>query len=340
LAPFSVDKGAVKYIIGFILLFSVFASAQAPTFVPTATTFPAPAQSTQMDIYMRQMYPQYITPQQQLQMATVSPQDRLRLMQTVNMGSNNYAMQFVPQSGPYMGQTMWASQSAQSPLFNFFSAMGAMTKSPERAERMQAREPVKVYVSPDPEERATPARSAVETMNTATDKLQAIKKPKTAECLDCITDPLPTLTAGPISGKGTIKTSAAGQMKEDLNADIKCSYGGDVISGIRLSFAATLEAKIVHNKVVSFKYVATEGHKRCVIDLAHFPQKKIGNTTNVVLEHANKTTFVSMYPNNKSPDRKNPSVQFGINFYHKVCPQMSEKWFMQIEADPKTGTCR
>lgn len=331
----------MKYILTLVLFLSVYVTAQVPTFIPTATPLPAQAQPTQMDIYMRQTYPQYLTPQQQqLQMATISPQDRLRLMQTVNMGNNQYAMQFVPQSGPHMGQTMWASQSAQNPLFNFFTAMGTMTKFPDRAERMEAREPISAYVSPDPEERSTPERSAVETMNTATNKLQTIKKPKTAECLDCITDPLPTLTAGPIKGTGTIKTSATGAIKEDLNADIKCSYTGDVISGIRLSFAATVEAKIVNNKVVSFKYVATEGNKRCEINLANFPQKKIGNTTNVILEHANKNTFVSIYPNNKSPDRKNPSVQFGINFYSKVCPQMSDKWFMQIEADPKTGTCR
>lgn len=333
MAPLFVDNEAVKYILGYVLLFSFYAQAQAPTFVPT--------QPTPMDIYMRQMYPQYITPQQQqLQMATISPQDRLRLMQTVNMGNNNYAVQFVPQSGPHMGQTMWANQSAQSPLFNFFTALGAMTKFPERADRIEAREPIRAYVSPDPEERTTPARSAVETMNTATNKLKTIKNPKPADCLDCITDPLPTAKAGPIKGTGTIKTSAVGGIKEDLNAEIKCSYTGDVISGIRLSFAATVEAKIVNNKVISFKYVATEGSKRCEINLANFPQKKVGNTTNVVLEHANKNTFVSIYPNNKSPDRTNPSVQIGINFYSKVCPHMSDKWFMQIEADPKTGTCR
>lgn len=330
---FLVDTEAVKYTLGLVLLFSIYATAQVTAAVPAAS-------SPQLDIYMRQMYPQNLTPQQQLQMATISPQDRLRLLQTVNMGNNQYAMQFVPQSGPNMGQTMWASQSMQSPLFNFFTAMGAATKFPDRAERMEAREPIRAFRSPDPEERVAPARSAVDAMNAATNKLQAIKKPKTAECLDCITDPLPTLKAGPVSGKGTIKTSATGQMKEDMSADIKCNYTGDIISGIRLTFAATLEAKIVHNKVVSFKYVATEGNKRCVIDLANFPQKKIGNTTNVVLEHANKNTFVSIYPNNKSPDRKNPSVQFGISFYNKVCPQMSQKWFMQIEADPKTGTCR
>lgn len=327
LVPLFVDTEGVKIILGFLLLLT-YANAQVP------------AQPSQLDIYMRQMYPQNLTPQQQLQMATISPQDRLRLLQTVNMGNNQYAIQFVPQSGPHMGQTMWASQSAQNPLFNFFTAMGTMTKFPDRAERMEARAPITAYRSPDPEEYTPPARSALDTMNAATDKLKAIKNPKPTECLDCITDPLPTLTAGPISGKGNIKTSATGQMKEDLNADIKCSYFGDVISGIRLTFAATLEAKIVNNKVVAFKYVATEGNKRCVIDLANFPQKKIGNTTNVVLEHANKTTFVSMYPNNKSPDRKNPSVHFGISFYSRLCPQMSEKWFMQIEADPKTGTCR
>ncbi len=323
----------MKIILGLVLFFAVYAAAQVPTAVPAA---PSP----QLDIYMRQMYPQNLTPQQQLQMATISPQDRLRLLQTVNMGNNQYAMQFVPQTGPNMGQTMWASQSMQSPLFNFFTAMGAATKFPDRAERMEAREPITAFRSPDPEEHVAPARSAVDAMNAATNKLQAIKKPKTAECLDCITDPLPTLKAGPISGKGTIKTSATGQMKEDLNADIKCSYSGDVIDGIRLSFAATLEAKIVNNKVVSFKYVAIEGNKRCVADLANYPQKQIGKTTNVILQHPNQKTFVAIYPNNKSPDRKNPSVQFGLNFFHDACPQMSQKWFMQIEADPKTGTCR
>lgn len=329
----------MKIILGLALFFAVYATAQVPTFTPTVATVPV-APSPQLDIYMRQMYPQNLTPQQQLQMATISPQDRLRLLQTVNMGNQSYAMQFVPQSGPNMGQTMWASQSMQNPLFNFFTEMGTATKFPDRAERMEAREPVTAYRSPDPEERTPPARSAVDTMNAATDKLKAIKNPKPTECLDCITDPLPTLTAGPISGKGTIKTSATGQMKEDLNADIKCSYSGDVIDGIRLSFAATVEVKIEHNKVQSFKYVATEGGKRCVVDLASFRQKQIGKTTNVILEHSNKKSFVAIYPNNKSPDRKNPSVQIGVNFFHEVCPQMSEKWFMQIEADPKTGTCR
>lgn len=299
--------------------------------------------SPQMDLYMRQMYAQQLAQQQQqqLQMATISPQDRLKLLQSVNMGNNQYALQFVPQSGPNMGQTMWSSQNTQSPLFNFFTAMGAMTKFPDRAERMEAREPVQAYRSPDPEERREPSREALETMNTATNKLRDMKTPnKPAECLDCITDPNPTLTAPAISGKGTIKTSASGQIKEDLNADIKCSYSGDVIDGIRLTFAATIEAKIEHNKVVSFKYTATEGKKSCVVDLAAYPQKKIGNTTNIILEHSNKKTFVAIYPNNKSPDRKNPSVQFGVSNFNDVCPQMNQKLFMQIEADPKTGTCR
>lgn len=321
----SVDRVAVKYTLGLVLFFSFYATAQV---------------SPQLDLYMRQMYAQNLTPPQQLQMATISPQDRLRLMQAVNMGNQQYAMQFVPQSGPYMGQTMWASQNMQNPLFNFFTAMGTMTRSPDRAERMEARESITAYRSPDPEERVPPERVAVDTMNTATNRLQAIKNPRTADCLDCITDTAPILTAGPISGKGTIKTSATGQMKEDLNADIKCSYGGDITDGIRLTFAATVETKIEHNKVVSFKYVATEGSKRCIVDLANYPQKKIGNTTNIILQHANQKSFVSIYPNNKSPDRKNPSVQIGMNFFSEVCPQMNEKLFMQIEADPKTGTCR
>ena len=301
--------------------------------------------SPQLDLYMKQMYAQQLAQQQQqqlqLQTATISPQDRLRILQSVNMGNNQYAMQFVPQSGPDMGQTMWSSTSTQNPLFNFFTAMGTMTKFPDRAERMEAREPIKAYRSPDPDERKEPSREALETMNTATNKLRDIKNPnKPAECFDCITDPNPTLTAAAISGNGTIKTSATGQIKEDLNADIKCSYGGEVIDGLRLSFAATVEAKIEHNKVVSFKYTATEGKKSCVVDLAAYPQKKIGNTTNIILEHANKKTFVAIYPNNKSPNRKNPSVQFGVSNFHEVCPQMNQKYFMQIEADPKTGTCR
>lgn len=314
-----------------LLFISIAATAQVP----------APAQpSPQLDLYMRQMYAQNLA-QQQLQTATINPADRLKLLQTINMGHQQYAMQFVPQSGPNMGQTMWASQNMQSPLFNFFSAMGAMTKFPDRAERMEAREPVTVFRSPDQEERQEPARTALDTMNAATTKLQNAKNPnKPTECLECITDPLPTLTAGPISGNGTIKTSASGQMKEDLNADIKCSYGGDITDGIRLTFAATVEVKIVHNKVTSFKYVATEGKKSCVVDLANYPQKQIGNTTNVILRHANQKSFVAIYPNNKSPDRKNPSVSIGVSFFHDVCPQMNEKLFMQIEADPKTGTCR
>lgn len=306
--------------------------------------------SPELDLYMRQMYAQQLAQQQmiqkqqmqiQLQTATISPQDRLRLLQTVNMGNQQYAMQFVPQSGPYMGQTMWASQSQQSPLFNFFSSLGTMTKFPDRAERMQAREPVTVYQSPDPEERRPPSREALQTMTTATEKLSTIKNPnKPAECLECMTDPKPTLTAATISGKGTIKTSATGQIKEDLNADIKCSYGGEVIDGLRLSFAATVEAKIVNNKVISFKYTATEGKKSCVVDLAAFPQKQVGNTTNISLQNANNKTYVAIYPNNKSPDRKNPSVKFTVNNFHEICPQMNRKHYMQIEADPKTGTCR
>ncbi|MES2801064.1 MAG: hypothetical protein V4654_01105 [Bdellovibrionota bacterium] len=324
----------MKYIFGFVLFISIAATAQVP----------APVQPTpQLDIYLRQMYAQNLAQQQQqqLQTATINPGDRLRVLQTINMGNQQYVVQFVPQSGPNMGQTMWASQNMQSPLFNFFNAMGTTTKFPDRAKRMEAREPITAFRSPAPEERAEPARSAIDTMNAATEKLNDIKNPqKIADCLECITDPVPTLTAGPISGKGTIKTSASGQMKEDLNADIKCSYGGEVAGGIRVTFAATVEVKITNNKVTSFKYVATDGKKSCVVDLANYPQKKIGNTTNVILEHANKKTFVAIYPKNSSPDRKNPSVSIGVSFYPDVCPQMNEKYFMQIEADPKTGTCR
>ncbi|AZZ37173.1 hypothetical protein CIK05_10360 [Bdellovibrio sp. qaytius] len=322
----------MKNIISLILLISVKAFSQAQ---------PSP----QLDLYMRQMYAQQLAQQQQqqLQTATINPADRLRILQAVNMGNQQYAMQFVPQSGPNMGQTMWSSYNAnaQNPLFNFFSAMNTMTKFPDRAERMEAREPIQAFRSPDPEERREPSREALNTMNQATSKLNDIKNPqKVAECLECKTEAQPTLLAGAVSGKGTIKTSASGQMKEDLNADIKCSFGGDVTDGIRLTFAATLEAKIEHNKVVSFKYATQDGKKSCVVDLASYPQKQIGNTSNVILQHPNQKTFVAIYPNNKSPDRKNPSVSIGVSNFQDVCPQMNQKLFMQIEADPKTGTCR
>lgn len=326
----------MKYIIYLSLFISVYATVQT-----AVATTPPIQPSPQLDLYMRQMYAQNLARQQQLQTATINPADRLRIMQAVNMGNNQYAMQVMPQSGPNMGQAMWTSYNPQSSLMNFFTAMGTMTKFPDRAERMEVREPITAYRSPDPEESRPPARAAVDSMNAATNRLQAIKNPQPSTgCLDCITDPLPTLTAGAIAGKGTIRTSATGQIKEDLNADIKCSYGGDVTDGIRLTFAQTVEVKIEHNKVKSFKYVATEGNKRCVVELANYPQKQIGNTTNIILQHANQKSFVSIYPNNKSPDRKNPSVQIGVNFFHEVCPQMNEKLFMQIEADPKTGTCR
>ncbi len=324
------DTETVRNLICLIVLISVKAFSQVQ---------PNP----QLDIYMRQMYAQELARQQQLQTATISPQDRLRMLQAVNMGNQQYAVQFVPQSGPNMGQTMWGSYNpnATNPLFNFFNAMGAMTKFPDKADRMEARESFLAYRSPDPEERTEPAREALASMNAATNKLKDMKNPnKPVECHECITDPQPTLTAGPTSGKGTIKTSASGQIKEDLNADIKCSYAGEVIDGIRLTFKATLEAKIEHNKVISFKYTAEDGKKSCVFDLAKYPQKKIGNTTNVSLQHPNGKTFIAIYPNNKSPDRKNPSVSFGINNFHEVCPQMNQRLFMQIEADPKTGTCR
>lgn len=324
----------MRSIAGLILFLSILAGAQTPVATPILQS------QAQMDMMMRQMYPQYLTPQQQLQLAQVPPAQRLQVLQAIHMGNNQYAMQFTPQSGPMMGQTMWAMNNAQSPLFNFFSSLGSMTKSPERAEYMEAREPVTAYRSPDPSENREPSRAAVETMNQAATKLNDMKNPqKATACLDCITDPQPTLTAGPISGVGTIKTSATGQRKEDLNADIKCSFGGDIIDGIRLTFKATLELKIEHNKVLAFKYITYDGKKSCTVDLANFPQRQIGQTTNVGLNHKNGKTYVSIYPNNKT-DRKNPAVSVGVNGFQDLCPQMNPKLFMQIEADPKTGTCR
>lgn len=331
----NVDRFNVRFIASFILFFSAFAVAQTP--VATTMTL---QQQAQMDMMMRQMYPQYLTPQQQLQLAQVPPGQRLQVLQAINMGNNQYAMQFTPQSGPQMGQSMWAMNNTQSPLFNFFSSLGSITKSMDRVEYMEAREPVTAYRSPDPSENREPSQAALDTMNQATSKLKDMKNPqKATECLDCITDPLPTLTAGPISGVGTVKTSAVGGRKEDLNADVKCSFGGEVIDGIRLTFKQTLEMKIEHNKVISFKLVAQDGKKTCVIDLANFPQKQIGNTTNVGLNHKNGKTYVAIYPNNKT-DRKNPAVSVGVNNFQDLCPQMNPKLFMQIEADPKTGTCR
>lgn len=305
--------------------------AQAP-----ATTM---TQSQLMEIQMRQMYPQYLTPQQQMQLAQIPPAQRLQILQSYNMGNNQY-VQFTPQSGPMMGQTMWAMNNTQTPLFNFFTAMGAMTRSLGQASFMEAREPVTAYRSPDPEESRPPERSALDTMNQATAKLKDMKNPnKATACLDCITDPEPGLKAGPISGVGTIKTSAVGGKKEDLNADIKCSFGGDVVDGIRLTFKAELELKIEHNKVLAFKYIAYDGKKSCTVDLATFPQRKVGNTTNVALNHSNGKTYAAIYPSNKT-DPKNPPVHVGVNNFQDLCPQMNPKLFMQIEADPKTGTCR
>lgn len=323
----------MRSIASLILFLSTFAVAQTPVTAPTVQS------QAQMDMMMRQMYPQYLTPQQQLQLAQVPQGQRLQVLQAINMGNNQYAMQFSPQSGPMMGQTMWAMNNAQSPLFNFFSSLGSMTKSPERAEYMEAREPVSAYHSPDPSENRESSRAALDTMNQATTKLKDMKNPqKATECLDCITDPQPTLTAGPMSGVGTIKTSAVGGRKEDLNADIKCSFGGNVVDGIRLTFKATLELKIEHNKVLAFKYITHDGKKTCTVDLATFPQRQIGNTTNVGLNHKNGKTYVAIYPNNKT-DHKNPAVSVGVNNFKDLCPQMNPKLFMQIEADPKTGTC-
>lgn len=294
-----------------------------------------------MDAFMRQQYTGYITPQEQLQLAQVPPAQRLQVLQAIRMNNNQYAMQFVPQSGPNMGQTMWAMNDMRSPLFNFFSSLGSMTKSPDRAEYMEAREPVTAYRSPDASENREPSRAAVDTMNQTTAKLRDMKdSQRTTECLNCITDPNPQFTASAISGKGTIKTSANGQIREDINADIKCSYGGDVTDGIRLTFAADLEVKVEHNKVTHLKYILKDGSKTCVADLSRFTQRPVGNTTNIVLFHPNNKTFVTVGANNKSPDRKNPSIHVSVNFFQSFCPQMNPKLFMQIEADPKTGTCR
>lgn len=313
-----------------IFLLSVKAFAQVPI-------------SPELDLYIRQMYAQQLAQQQQLQMVNISPQDRLRLLQAVNMGNQQYAVQFVPQSGPNMGQAFWGAYNpaAANPLFNFFNNFGRMVTSPEKAERIEVRESFSAYRSPDPVENTDPAREALRTMSVASDKLKVIKNPlKVVECQDCLNDPQPKLNSGSLAGKGNIKTSATGQIKEDLSADIKCSFEGDAAGGLRVTFKATLEAKIEHNKVKSFKYVAYDGKKSCVFDLSQYTQKQVGNTTNISLQHPNKKVFVAIYPNTRSPDRKNPSVNFGINNFQEVCPQMNPNVFMQIEADPKTGQCR
>ena len=83
---------------------------------------------------MRQQYMGYITPQEQFQLAQVPPAQRLQVLQTIRMNNTQYAMQFMPQSGPMMGQSMWAMHDTRNSIFNFISSLGAMTKSPERAE--------------------------------------------------------------------------------------------------------------------------------------------------------------------------------------------------------------
>lgn len=107
------DTEPVRNLICLILVISVKAFSQVQ---------PNP----ELDIYMRQMYAQELARQQQLQTVTISPQDRLRMLQAVNMGNQQYAVQFIPQSGPNMGQTMWGSYNpnATNPLFNFFNALG------------------------------------------------------------------------------------------------------------------------------------------------------------------------------------------------------------------------
>jgi hypothetical protein len=323
----------VRSIAGLLLFLSFNANAQ---FVPSGLS-----QTQQMDMLMRQQYTNYLTPQQQVQLAQMPPAQRLQVLQSINLGNNRYAMQFVPQTGTNMGQTMWAMQTQQNPLFNFFTALGAATKNPAEASYMEARREFTGYTSPDPSERRDPSEAAIDTMARATTKVSEMKDPvkPAVICNDCLTDPQPKLTAPAISGKGTIKTSGNGQISEDLNADVKCSYGGDVIDGIRLTFRTDLELKVEHNQVKHLKYTMYDGSKTCVADLTKFTQKKVGNTTNVVLRHPNNETFVVVGADNKT-DRKNPTVNVSVNQFAKFCPQMNPKMFMQIAADPKTGTCR
>lgn len=300
----------------------------------------SPQQNMQMNTLMHQMYPQYLTPQQQLQLAQIPPNQRMQLMQSIYMGNNQYAMQFMPQTGPMMGQSLWAVNNSQNSLFNFFTSLGSITKSFQSAEYIEARESIAAYHSPDPSESRTAPEAAIEVMNKANTKLKVMKNiEKSTECLDCITDPNPTFTAGPISGVGSVKTSGVGGPKEDLNADIKCSTEGEVIDGGRITFKASLELKIEHNKVKAFKYTAFDGKKTCTLDLTTFPQKQIGDTTNIGLNHKNGESFVVIYPANKL-DKKNPILNIGASNYQDFCPQINPNLFMQIEANPKTGKCK
>lgn len=322
----------MKFIVGLLLLIS------APLYAQQITP--------EMDAMMRQQYTNYLTPQQQVQLAQTPPAQRMQVLEAMKLNNNTYAIKFIPQSGPMMGQTMWTqyNPNTQSSMFSFLTALGAVTKSAGSADFMETREPISAYRSPDPEETTAPADAAIATMDRANGKLKDMKNPqKPAECQECITDPAPTLTAPPISGKGTIRTSNNGQTNADLNADIKCSYGGEIIEGKRLTFKTELEVKVEHNKVTHLKYVMHDGNKTCVADLNTFKQRTVSlgskPTTNVVLFHPNNETFVVVGTNSKS-DPKNPSVTVSVNQFRKFCPQMNDKVFMQIEANPKTGTCR
>lgn len=323
----------MKIVAGLVLFFSLNINAQ---FV--ASGLP---QAQQMDMLMRQQYTHYLTPQQQVQLAQMPPAQRLQVLQSINLGNNRYGVQFVPQTGTYMGQTMWAMHTQQNPLFNFFTALGAATRDPSQAYSMEARREFTGYVSPDPSERRDPPGAAIDTVVRGSARLAEMKDPgrPSVICNDCLTDPPPKLTAAAISGKGTIKTSGNGQINEDLNADIKCSYGGEVIDGKRLTFATDLELKMEHNQVKHLKYTMRDGKNICVADLTKFTQVKIGQTTNVVLRHPNKTTFVVVGADNTT-DRKNPTINVSVSQFAEFCPKMNQRYFMQIAADPKTGTCR
>lgn len=297
--------------------------------------------SPQMDAFMRQQYTNYLTPEQSLQLAQIPAGQRLQVYQSVKMPNGTYAMQFVPQAGPYMGSAMWAQHNSSNALFNFITAMGAKTTVPERAMYMVPRSDISALRSPDPSENPDPSSSALMTMNRATTKLREIKNPQNiADCLECKTaDSQPQFTAPAIAGQGTVKTSGNGQIKEDLNADITCTSKGEVIDGQRLSFAATLELKMEHNQVKHLKYVLKDGNKTCVADLSSFQQRQVGNTTNVVLwSRQDPEAFVVVGSDNKT-DRKNPTINVSLNQFAKYCPQMNPKYFMQTAANPKTGTC-
>lgn len=316
----------MKTVFGLLLLFSIRIFAQI---------------SPQMDAIMRQQYTHYLVPQNQIQTAQIQAGQKLQVFETIKLPNGTYAVKVVPQTGPYMGSSMWAQYNSKDPLFAFLTGVGAKTTVPDKAMSMIPSKNVTLYRSPDPAENPDPSSAAMMMVDRATTKLKEVKNPNSiADCVECRTaDPEPLLTAPAMAGKGSIKTSGNGKMKEDLNADITCSSSGDVIDGKRLTFAATLELKMEHNQVKHLKYVLKDGNKTCVADLTNFQQKPVGNTTNVVLWNRQfPDSFVVVGADNKT-DRQNPTINVSLNQFAKYCPQMNPRYFMQIAANPKTGVC-